>query len=56
MGGFFEGKGWQISRYFRVRQIAVASQHFATTADDVQCVHMFHCTQNDIYRYNQRRS
>ena len=32
MGGFFGGKGWQISRYFRVRQIAVASEYFATTA------------------------
>ena len=27
------GRGvWQMSRYFRVRQIAVASEHFATTA------------------------
>ena len=34
-GGVFfggGGGGWQISRYFRVRQIAVASEHFATTA------------------------
>lgn len=32
MGGFFGGGGGgQMSRFFRVRQIVVASEHFATT-------------------------